>query len=485
MAIKHGVYVYEEDTALQVPQEASASTQVIIGTAPVNMVDDPSAVVNKPVLANSATEAMKLLGYSDNFSKYSLCQSMYLASNLSPVGPMVFINVLDPATHKKALSSASYQVNQKQAVVNVEGVIRDGLVVTTTVDNETATLTKNTDYVLSYDDNGYLVITLLASSDYAAATALTVSGYQIDVSGISASTIVGGVNPSTGAETGIEVVRQVFPKLGIVPGLILAPGWSQNSTVGLALIAKASLLNGVFRSMALVDLDTSSCTKYQDVKTAKENAGYTSPHSYVLWPCDKIGDKIFAKSAVVGCCVQFYDTANGDIPYRSPSNNMIGITGQCLADGTEVVLDQDQANTVNGFGVTTAINVNGWRIWGNYTGAYPGSGDAKDIWFPVRRMFNWQGNTFILTYFARVDDPMNRRLIDAIVDSENIRCGALAPEVWAGAAIHYYADDNPITDILAGKITFRQEIAPYTPAQDIENILSYDIEMLKTALGGE
>jgi hypothetical protein len=91
----------------------------------------------------------------------------------------------------------------------------------------------------------------------------------------------------------------------------------------------------------------------------------------------------------------------------------------------------------------------------------------------------------ILTYFSRVDDPMNRRLIDAIIDSENIRCAAYAPDHWAGAWIEYTAHDNPTTDILAGKITFRQHIAPYTPAQAIINILNYDIDTLTAVLRGE
>ena len=101
---------------------------------------------------------------------------------------------------------------------------------------------------------------------------------------------------------------------------------------------------------------------------------------------------------------------------------------------------------------------------------------------PVRRMFNWQGNTFIQTYFDRVDDPMNYRLIEAIVDSENIRCAAYAPEYWAGARIEYLEDDNPITEILSGHVTFRQHIAPYTPAQWINNILDYDLSTLQAAL---
>ena len=160
------------------------------------------------------------------------------------------------------------------------------------------------------------------------------------------------------------------------------------------------------------------------------------------------------------------------------------MTGTCLYDGTEVMLDQDQGGTVNTFGVTTAINMNGFRLWGNYTAAYPSSGDAKDIWFPVRRMFNWQGNNFILTYFTKVDDPMNSVLIESVVDSENIRCAAYAPDKWAGASIEYLAEDNPTTDILAGKMTFRQHIAPYTPAQEIDNILNYDTETLAAAITG-
>ena len=80
---------------------------------------------------------------------------------------------------------------------------------------------------------------------------------------------------------------------------------------------------------------------------------------------------------------------------------------------------------------------------------------------------------------------MNPILIENIVDSENIRCAAYAPDKWAGASIEYTAEDNPVTDILAGKMTFRQHIAPYTPAQEITNRLSYDVSMLKTALTGE
>ncbi len=47
--------------------------------------------------------------------------------------------------------------------------------------------------------------------------------------------VVGGVNSSTSEETGLEIIRQVYPKFGLVPGLIIAPGWSQDATVAAAL----------------------------------------------------------------------------------------------------------------------------------------------------------------------------------------------------------------------------------------------------------
>ena len=53
-------------------------------------------------------------------------------------------------------------------------------------------------------------------------------------------------------------------------------------------------------------------------------------------------------------------------------------------------------------------------------------------------MFDWWGNSFIQTYFQQVDDPMNTRLIEALVDSENIRAnGYKAKQQIADAKIEF------------------------------------------------
>ena len=366
---KHGVFVHEESTALSAPITGNCSVQVVIGTAPVNMAADPAAVVNKPILANSAQEAMATLGYSTDFADYTLCQTMYATANIYQISPVVYINVLDPKKHKKTLAETTYQVNQMQAVVNKPGVLMDGLTVKGATGS--AALVAGKDYVAEFDSTtGYLIITLLATGTGKSETSLKISGNVLDPSMVTKTEIIGAYDPSTGSETGAQLIRRIYPDLGVVPGLILAPGWSQIPEVGVTLAAKAENINGVFKAMALLDLDTAKATKYTDCKKIKEDSGYTSAHCMVLWPSDKIGELVLAKSAVVAAMIAYQDTENDDVPNLSPSNKLLRVTGQCLADGTEIFVDQDQASTVNTYGVVTATNVNGWRCWGNYTGAF-------------------------------------------------------------------------------------------------------------------
>ena len=131
MAYKHGVYVSENATSLTAPVTGNAGLQVVVGTAPVNTVADPAAAVNVPVLVNSYAEAVAAVGYSDDFASYTLCQAISAAFQVIGCGPMVLINVLDPANTKftAAVSEQQVQVNNKIATVPVKGLLKDGLTV--------------------------------------------------------------------------------------------------------------------------------------------------------------------------------------------------------------------------------------------------------------------------------------------------------------------------------------------------------------------
>ena len=479
---QHGVRVLEQATSLTAPIEGTSGLQVVFGTAPINLADDPYGVTNKPVIAYSWDEAVSQLGYSADHQKYTLCASMYASFQLFGVAPVIFVNVLDPATHKKANEAQTVKVEDLEAVVPLTGILLDTVKVKA---GETA-LILDTDYVQSFDDDGYLKIALVANGAGAAATELTVESTSIDPDAVTASDVIGV--SATGGEKGLEVLRQVYPKFGMTPGIILAPGWSQIPDVGIVLAAKCEEINGYFTCEGLVDIDSGAdgCTTYTDVKQYKEAAGCTSKHIMALWPCIAVGSSWFWYSAIMGALIAYMDASNDDVPNLSPSNELLGITGTVLADGkTEVTLDQLQGNAVNGFGITTAINVNGWRSWGNNAASYPANTDPKDRWFCCRRFFSWWGNSFILTYFQKVDDPANLRLIENIVDSENIRGAAYVSEgKCARAEIGFIQSENPTTNLIDGKLRFHQYLTPYPPAEDILNVLEFDPAALKTALGG-
>jgi len=222
------------------------------------------------------------------------------------------------------------------------------------------------------------------------------------------------------------------------------------------------------------------------VKAAKEKLGASSARAAALWPMLAVGDKIYHYSALFAALTAYTDASNGDVPYESPSNKDLRITAAVLADGTEVPLDQQQANDMlNANGVITAVNLEGWRSWGNSTAAYPATTDPKDRWLAVRRFFNWDGNNFIRTYFQKVDKPGNTRLIQSIVDSQNvIGNGYVARQYCAGYRTEFRSDENPVTELLNGHLTVHTFLAPYIPAEYIENIREYDVTALEAVLTG-
>lgn len=478
MAYYHGVRVLEEQTAKAEPQIGTAGLQVVVGTAPVHLAEEPA--VNVPVICYSMEDCRKRLGYSEDFGHFTLCQCMDLNFNVLGIAPVIFINVLDPKKHKVAEEEKDYQVNNGQVRLTAEGILMESI----TVKNGDVVLEKDKDYLLSRDDE-VVRITLLGVEVFTDSSTVKVAYDRIDASMVTAADIIGGYDVSTGEETGMETIRQIYPRFGVVPGFLLAPGWSQDSIIAAVLAAKSEGINGTFRCENVVDLDTETARLYTDCENVKESMGLNAPHTIVCWPMGQIGSKAYYMSAVYAAVAASEDIKNDDVPNLSPDNKLIQLTGTVLKDGTQVLLDNEQANVLNGNGIVTAINNSGWRIWGNNTAAYPEVTDVKERWICCRRFFSWWGNQFIMTYNEKVSNPSDKRLIESICDSENIRGNSYVSQgKCAGIKIEYREEENTAEDLMNGRVTLRQHLAPYTPAEDILNILSFSPEMLRSSMEG-
>lgn len=447
---------------------------VAIGTAPVGRLPGYASKVNQIINADSYATAVANLGFSSNFATYGLCEVMKSAFVLYGVQPVIFINVLNPATHKTTVAAATKTVVSKQVLLNSgDDVIYD----TVTVKKADASVTYvlNTDYALSYNASEQCVVTLLSTGAAYAETSLLIGYDKVNGAGVAAADIVGGVTGDT--YTGVQLIDLIYNQTGYVPGWITCPNWNHNATVSAATSAKAALFEGRFRCKSLVDVDTASATTSGAVLSWKSSNSIANPEQVLCWPKCTNGTDTYNLSTHVACLAKFVDASHNGIPFESPSNKVLKIDGLVLSNGTKVKLPKTQADYLNlQVGCVTALNQGGWRLWGSYTAAYPSSSDVKDMWIPVGQMFNFIGNTTALTTSQFVDRPGNRRLIQSVTDSVQGWLNSLiAVGALLGGSIEFRRDENPDVQLLAGHYVFHMLICPPTPAQWIEHRLEFNV----------
>lgn len=482
MATSHGFNLTEATTSVSAPVQVSSGLQVIVGTAPVNQLADPEAAVNTPLYLSTYKEAVAAVGWSDDFAKYTLCEAISANFQVMGTAPIVVINVLDPGKHTTPLDATTVQVNDGVAQIDKTGLLLKKLV----VKKDTTALTEGTDYIATFNDDGTVNIALLDDGKGKDATTLSVSGSILDPTKVTAADIVGGVSAATGEETGLEVIRQVYPKFGKVPGILLAPRFSKDALVCAALQAKCRKINGVFNAVCYIDLDcgTSGAKKYTDVAGQKTKQTATSREAYALWLFCKVGDTVYSGSTMAAAATVYNDSQNGDRPVASPSNVTIPISAACLEDGTEVLMDQEQGTFLNDLGIATFIRSGtDFVIWGNETAAYPKNTDPKDMFLCIRRFFNYAWTSFVLDNMSKLDKPMNPKRLQSIIDSENMKGSKYVSEE-ACASYRMVADTekNTAAELVAGHYHFYLYCTPFPPLKQVNVTMEYEASSLVTAL---
>lgn len=481
MAENHGVYVNEKPYIPPTSERDNITVPVVVGTAPVNLSKLVDIPVNVPILVTSWDNGVNAIGYSDDWKSFTLSEFMFSHFQLYKQSPVVFINVLDPEKHKTRIDSKDVTVVKSIAIIDENGVIQKSVVVKSK--DGTTTFELNKDYSLAYDESGRLIVSIKQSGTAATETSLKIGYDKLDPNAVKAVDIIGGIDANTGKLSGMELIKQVFPRFQLVTALILAPGFSHDPVVGAVMNAKASLINGNFKATAITDIPAS--LKYAELEEWKQKNNYTSSNQINTWPKVTKRGKVYHLSTHLAGVICKQDAESGGIPYRSPSNKQLEIDGAVQEDGTIVAIGPDEGKYINSLGIVTALNfIGGWKSWGNRTGAYPDATDPQSTFIPVRRMFNWWNNTIILTQWGKVDDPANKRLVEAVVDDLGIRLNGLqSSEYILGGWIKFVKEDNPDAATMDGKLVFRTALTPPSPGQELSFIVEYNAQMLST-IGG-
>ena len=490
MAYNHGVKISEVPTSILPPVEVSAGIPFIVGTAPINMTDLRN--INQPKLCYSYEEAVAAFGYvppkkdeASGLKKYEYTISEFIHSQfaLFGVGPVIIVNVLDPSIHKVTAQTVSVTLDVKTGAATIEesGILPNSVAIT----GDGSAYLKDSDFVLAFDDDGHLVITSNKGADgeflCQTGVTLTFAAEKLDPTLVTEDDVVGGVSVD-GKKRGLELINECFARFRLVPGIVLAPGFSGDASVAAVMAAKCTKINEVFQAICLIDVPTEVVKHYSDVAFWKNDNNVVDPCQVVCWPKLALDDVVYHQSTQLAALMGQVDGDNDDVPYVSPSNKNYQMTSAVIDDGSEVWMGLEMASYLNGQGVVTALNfTNGWVCWGNRTAAYPGNTDVKDSFIANRRMFCWVGNTFILTFWQRLDFPLNRRQIDTVMSSAGIWLNGLtARQYILGGRIEFLDAENSMLDLMDGISRFHVFFTPPTPNREIEFILEYDPQYIQT-----
>lgn len=473
MAVTHGINTSKKATSVSVPVTVASGVHFVVGTAPVQMV---GGKVNEVVMLNSYEEAVQLLGYSDDWQKYSLCMEVYSAFMLYKIAPVFVVNILDPAKHRTEEKAVTCTPVENRVELPLE-VIADSV----KVENKT----KGEDFEVFYTDTACIVefITDITGE-------VKVSSMSVDPSQVTKRDVIGGHDVTTHAITGLELIDSTFPKYTIAPDLIVCPNWSHDPEVAAVMSAKGENINGVFPAMAMIDLastDNDGATYYTDAPALKKRNNFSKTNQIVCWPKVALSEKVFDFSVQLAGSMTATDN-NGDLgggtPCESASNKSLQADSTVLANGKEVTLDVQQGNYLNDNGIVTGLNFyNGFVSWGNYTACFPANTDPVDYFYCINRMFRWVAKTVVLSHWNYVDRSMKRRLLDAILQGvNNWLNGLTAEEKILGGRVEMLESENPLTALMAGRAKFHVYLTPPAPLQQMDWVLEYDTSYLTAAL---
>lgn len=472
----HGAYGQIQAVGTRVAAK-SQSAIVYVGTAPVQTVAGGAENVNRPILVNNIAEARKYFGYSEDWSKYTLCEAMHAHFENNAVGPLVFINVLDPATHKSAEggSKSLTPANGRVTIADAEDAVLDTLKVTGK--------TKGTDYTVQYDYKKKTITIAEITSGALGTDALTITYDIVEPAQVDADDVI-GASDGAGLNTGLFAIKNVYQETGFIPSFLLAPGFSSLPAVHSAMVQNSAKVNGHWDVYMLVDIpivdEESTKITLATASSWKSAHGYTQPNETAYFPLALGTDgKTYHLSVLAAANLQSLLVEQDGIPYKTASNTECAIIRNLYLgeDSTGRVYDDYLINnTLNKNGIASAAYVGGrWSIWGCHSADYSQEeGDQINVSETNRMMLYYISNDFQHRRTRNVDKPLTGNDIKTIIAEEQTRLDAL---VKIGALtygeVHLNAEASARSDIMNGDYSFAFNVTTTPLAKSLTAIVNW------------
>ncbi|WP_282094307.1 phage tail sheath C-terminal domain-containing protein [Epibacterium ulvae] len=266
--------------------------------------------------------------------------------------------------------------------------------------------------------------------------------------------------------TGVFSLEAARSKLGMVPRILAAPGFTSNLP-GSGVNPIVSNLLTVSDNTAAITLKDGTNTNETDAKADRQN--YGSRRLYIIDPGVTALDPETATnvarpaSGYIAGLIAKNDVEKGY--WHFPSNTEIrGINGTARPVSWNLTSAATEANRMNEAEVSTIIRHKGFRLWGN-RGT---SADAQWAFMSVVRTDDIVAQSIADAHLWAMDRPMSAQLVLDIMDGVNafgqqlVQRGALL-----GFECYFDPELNTEETLKAGKLYLNYRMEPPAPLEHL------------------
>jgi hypothetical protein len=266
--------------------------------------------------------------------------------------------------------------------------------------------------------------------------------------------VIGSVS-ANGTYNGVYSFLASKSILGVTPRILCAPGFSVKEVV-----TELNIIANRLRAIVVADCPANE-TNENLIRFVSDCA---SERIYAVYPqvLNTKNEAVPASPYVAGVIAR---TDNDDGFWVSPSNKAInGIIG--LSKPIDFALGDAscRANYLNEQNITTIINQNGYKLWGNRSTA--GAGSYQFLC--VRRTADVISDSILQSHLWAVDRNVVKNYLTDVTESVNAFLAALKSQgaILAGKCVAN-RELNTAANITEGKVYFDFEFTPAYPAEQV------------------
>lgn len=465
----HGVETIVIDNGPRQVQIVKSAVIGIVGIA-------PTGIINTPTLVTGDTEAAQFGSRVPGFNIPAALDQIFAQG----AGTVVVVNIFDPTTMTSQVTDEVQTPALGKAKLAFAPI---GSVTIKNNDGSATTLVLGTDYTIDVYGNIQAL-----TSNMVNGTPLKFSYKKLNAAAVTNSLIIGAVDGTTGARSGMKCWSLSKNLFGFNPKILIAPGYSNIVAIAAELQVQADVLRAIYALDAPYTTTVAAAISGRGVG-GTINFNTSSKRAYLLYPYLKAYDPAsdsnidFPYSAFMAGIIAGTDQEFGF--WNSPSNKEIkGIVGAERIISAALNDANADANKLNEAGITTIFNTfgTGIRTWGNRNASFPTS-TAPSNFVSIQRTADVVHESLENAVLQFIDKPITQALIDTIRETGNsfIRTLIGRGALTVGSKVEFPKDVNTTTEIAAGHLTYDLIFMPPPPLERVTFRSFIDISLL-TAL---